>query len=716
MRGRTASEKVNSQMKNKELHSPGLFISRELSWIEFNHRVLEQARSKDVPPAERLKFLAIVSSNLDEFFMIRVAGLMKQRAAGVRRRDLSGLTPLQQLTRISKRIHKMVAQQTDCAREVFGELAQHGLVILNRKDWTSEHRQFLRKHFTREVLPVLTPLAVQQLDPVPLLPGLTLYVAVLLGGTTGDSQETSIIFIRIPALLKRFITIPADANVHLAAIEDVIADNSHLVCPDGEVLSTAVFRITRDADVAIEEDEAEDLLGVIEQAVLSRRRRAAVRLEISARADRPIQEYLMQLLELNKSSVYEIDGVVGASALMEIYGMGRIAPLRQAEWPPQPPRDLIGSEELWTTIRERDVLLFHPYESFEPVVNLLEQAAEDPNVLAIKQTLYRTSGESPIISALERAGRNGKAVTVLVELKARFDEARNVAWARRLEDANCHVIYGVAGLKTHAKALLIVRREDGRIRRYFHLATGNYNDRTAKLYSDVGLMSCDADLAGDVAAFFNLLTGSSESVGWRDLTIAPTELRQKLLDLIEREQVVSTSQRPGLIMAKLNSLEDEAMCRALYRASQAGVQVKLNIRGICCLQPGLKGISENIHVCSIVDRFLEHARILYFQNARNPEVYLSSADWMKRNLSRRLELLFPVKDRNIRRRLTDALKTYFADNVKSWQLLTNGTYERIKPRGKLIAAQEKLYHDAVEAAREAEHLALTFRPLSKPAK
>jgi polyphosphate kinase len=390
--------------------------------------------------------------------------------------------------------------------------------------------------------------------------------------------------------------------------------------------------------------------------------------------------------------------------------------LKIDDWPPQVPRDLIGAEDLWQAVQDHDVLLYHPYESFDPVVKLVEQAADDPQTLAIKQTLYRTSGDSPIIRALARAAQNGKEVIALVELKARFDEWRNVNWARRLEDAGVHVIYGIAGFKTHAKALLIVRRESQHIRRYVHLATGNYNDRTARLYSDIGLLTCDRELVSDVAAFFNLLTGYSETIGWAKLAVAPIGLRQKFIDLIDREIQASTSDRPGLIMAKTNSLQDPEICRALYRASQAGVKVLLNVRGICCLRPGLPGKSENIEVRSIVDRFLEHARVFYFHNGGHEEVYLSSADWMQRNLSKRLELLFPVIDPGHRRRLIDALETYFADNVKAWRLLSDGTYERVgrKKKEPRVRSQQIFYRAAVAAVRDAAHAEPRFRPLTRP--
>ncbi len=492
--------------------------------------------------------------------------------------------------------------------------------------------------------------------------------------------------------------------MHLARVEDVIAANLSAVFPGCEVAAAAAFRITRDADVVLQDDEEiDDLLHAMEEVVLARRRRTAVRLTISARPDPRLRKWLADWLKLSDDEVYEIDGAQEASALMEIVNRRGFDELKSDDWPPQVPRDLIEAEDLWAAVQDHDVLLVHPYESFDPVVNLVEQAAEDPQVLAIKQTLYRTSRDSPIIRALARAAQNGKEVTALVELKARFDEWRNVNWARRLEDAGVHVIYGIAGFKTHAKAILVVRRQGARIQRYVHLATGNYNDRTARLYSDIGLLTCDREIVSDVAAFFNLLTGYSEAIGWAKLAVAPIGLRQRFIDLIDREIQVSTPDRPGLIMAKTNSLEDPEICRALYRASQAGVKVQLNVRGICCLRPGVPGVSENIEVRSIIDRFLEHARVFYFRNGGHEEVYLSSADWMQRNLSKRLELLFPVVDPKHRRRLIEALEVYLADNVKAWRLLADGTYEKVARRGPRVRAQQTFYKEAVDAVRNAAH-------------
>jgi len=701
-------------MAEQDLKSPELYFNRELSWLEFNQRVLEEGLCAELPPLERLRFLAIVSSNLDEFFQVRVAGLMQQRAAHVRRRDLAGMTPAEQLAAIARRAHRLAAQHATAVSDVLEELSRHGLSVLEPPGWTTSQRDFLRSHFGKEILPVLTPLAIQELDPPPLLPGLQLHVAAVLASGHADRPAERIVVVPVPTQSSRFQSVPAGEGLHLARLEDVIAENLAEVFPGCEVLATAVFRITRDADVAVQDDDAGDLLQAVEEAVLARRRRAAVRLELSAGADPRIEKWLADWLRIQPDQVYETQGMLGAAALMELVNRPGFEALKAADWPPQPPRDLIGADDLWAALQDHDVLLLHPYESFEPVVRLLQQAAEDPQVLAIKQTLYRTSGDSPIVAALAQAAENGKEVTALVELKARFDEVRNVNWARRLEDAGCHVIYGIAGLKTHAKALLIVRRESRQIRRYVHLATGNYNDRTARLYSDVGLLTSQRDIAADVAAFFNLLTGCSETVGWSKLSLAPAGLKQRFVELIEREAQVSTPDQPGLIRAKVNSLEDPEICRALYRASQAGVAVMLNVRGICCLRPGVEGVSANIEVRSIVDRFLEHARIFHFRNGGHEEVYLSSADWMRRNLTSRLEVLFPVTDAGLRRRLIDVLSTLLADNVKGRRLLPDGTYAPVPFKGQRLRAQEKLHQEAVDAVRAAEQTAVQFRPLSRP--
>jgi polyphosphate kinase len=729
---------IASEARQNDLGPASLFFNRELSWLEFNDRVLQEGQCASLPLAERLKFLAIVSSNLDEYFMIRVAGLKQQKAAGVRKRDPSGLTPSQQLLLIAGKVRQMVARQTAAMDDVFQRLAGHDFHLVRRTDWAAAQRQFLAKFFTTEVSPVLTPLGVEELSPCPLLPGLQLCVALLVGTSQADQAglgtlpsripprlgappiakdrdgvPQKLVVIPVPTAFNRFVNIPTDKGTYIAPLEEVILDNARTLFGPRQIRGHAFFRITRDADVAVQDDEAADLLSAVQEAVLSRRRRSAVRLEISAHPDPYIVRWLATALELKAEDLYEIDGLLDARSLLQITEMPPLQGLRVPEWPPQTPRDLLGEEDLWAAIQDHDVLLFHPYEKFDPVLQMVAQAADDPQVLAVKQTLYRATADSPIVQSLARAAENGKEVTALVELRARFDEAKNVNWARRLEDAGCHVIYGIAGFKTHAKALLVVRREAGRIRRYVHLPTGNYNEKTAKQYSDLGLMTCDEELAADVAAFFNLLTGLSEAVEWQQLVIAPTDLRRRFVDLIEREMQVSTPERPGLILAKLNALEDKGMCQALYRASQAGVQIRLNVRGICCLRPGVKGLSETIHVRSIVDRFLEHARLYYFANGGHEEIYLGSADWMKRNLDHRFEILFPIRAPALRQRLLRILDVYFADNVKARELLPEGNYRPVPQEGAPLRAQERLYEDAVAAVQAAEHTAYRFRPLTR---
>jgi polyphosphate kinase len=702
-------------MDHVSLDSPELFINRELSWLEFNGRVLEQGRDKLVPPLERMRFLSIVSSNLDEFFMVRVAGLRHQAAARPDSRDISGMTPAQQLESINARVRRMAENHTAAVTAALGELRGHGLVVAGVEELTAEQIPFLDSYFKSEILPLLTPLAADILDPFPLLPGLGLNVAVALqraGEPAGDA-ETGIAVLPVPRIVNRFVRVPAGDGHVLVPVEQVIRSRAGALFPSRAVKAAATFRLTRDSDVDVLREEVEDLLAAVEEAVRSRRRRAVVRLEVSARPDESIRRWLLDWCEITEDDVYEIDGLMDATCLMELAASPGYSDLKAPEWLPQRPRDLLDGEDLWETLKERDVLLMHPYESFDPVIRLMHEAAADPDVLAIKQTLYRTSGDSQVVEALGRAAENGKQVTVLVELKARFDEQRNVQWARRLEDSGCHVVYGIAGYKTHSKLLLIARREPHGIRRYLHMSTGNYNERTARLYSDVGLMTTDGDLALDAASYFNMLTGYSEEVGWRKLSVAPTALKARLLDLIEREIATSTRERRGLIMAKLNSIQHDGICKALYRASRAGVRVMLNVRGICCLRPGVKGLSESMEVVSIVDRYLEHSRVFYFRNGGDEETYLASADWMKRNMDHRLEMMFPVTSPDLRVRLKHALETYFADNVKAWRMLPDGSYERVRAKGPRIRAQEVLFMDAVEAA-EGVGSTTRFRPLVSP--
>jgi len=701
-------------MKKKSFSDPSLYINRELSWLEFNERVLQEGLSPDVPLLERLKFLAIVSTNLDEFYMIRVASLKQLQKAGKSRRDISGMTPEEQLRAIAERVRRMVKDHDRGILSAFEELAQHGIQWLRPSQWSEEDRVFLRQYFEREIAPILTPLAMSDLSPPPAIPGLQVHLGVVLRPRKkSDESGERIAFVPIPTRHPRFVSLPSGQGHRLALLDDLIATFVHNLFRGYQVVYAGPFRVTRDADVSIQDDDASDLLSAVEEAILARRRRAAVRLEVASGAHERLHQFLLNLFQLGDEDVFAVESFISAASLREIVGLPGYAHLRDPDWPPQPPRDLLGWDDLWKAILDHDVMLFHPYESFEPVVTFLREAASDPDVLAIKQTLYRTSGESPIVEALETAGRKGKEVTVIVEVKARFDEARNVQWARRLEDAGCHVIYGVAGYKTHAKALLVVRREQGRIRRYVHLSTGNYNDQTARIYSDIGLFTADPDITTDVASFFNLLTGYSEAVGWNKLTVEPGQLKAKFISLIEREIEAATADYPGLILAKINSLQDKDICAALYKASQAGVKIKLNVRGICCLRPGIPGVSENIEVRSIVDRFLEHARIFYFSNGGREEVYLASADWMERNLERRVEIIFPVQDPVLQQRLIETLNIYFSDNVKAWELCPDGTYRRVPTGHPRIRAQEYFYQKAVEAAQTSLPKDIRYRPLHR---
>ncbi len=699
--------------KKKKLSSSKLLLNRELSWLEFNDRVLREGMRPDVPLLERLKFLSIVSSNLDEFYMIRVAGLKQAKATGLRLLETGGLSPSVQLTRIASRVAQMVADQSSALADLVKELAKHGVHLLEFRQTTEAQKRFLDDYFERDVQPALSPMAIDDMDPKPLLPHFRLHIAAMLRSKDDSDAEAHFAVVPIPQSLPRFIAIPAGEGLHLARLEDVVARHATTLFPGHEVLATTVFRLTRDSDVAVDDDESVDLLESIAQAVRERSRRAVVRLELAAGTNRTLRKYLMGLFGVVASEVFEIHGMLDLRDLMPLASRPGLESLRYENWPPQPARDLFDSDDIFASLRDHDVLLFHPYESFDPVVELARAAANDPGVLAIKQTLYRTTGDSPIVAALLQAVRNGKQVTVLVELKARFDEARNISWARALEDAGCDVIYGIAGLKTHAKMLLVIRREEYGVRRYLHLSTGNYNDKTAKLYSDIGFMTTDRELTADASAFFNLLTGYSQQVGWSKLTIAPTGLRQRILDLIEREIQSSTKTRPGLIIAKINSLEDPEICRALYRASQAGVVIQLNIRGICRLRPGIKGVSETIEVVSIIDRYLEHSRIFYFRNGGHEEVYLSSADWMTRNLDKRLETFFPVTAPALQKRLVGILRTFFQDTAKTRRLLPDGTYQPVPCKKTPFRAQEAFYLQAVEQYHAAQHDRLTFQPLKK---
>jgi polyphosphate kinase len=700
--------------KSDRFDDPQYYLNRELSWLEFNQRVLYEGMNPGLPAAERLKFLAIVGSNLDEFFMVRVAALMQQRSAGIKSKDPAGLTPIQQLNLIQERTREMVSQQTEAINQILSDLKNSDVQILSRHDYSSSQHQYLQTYFAQEMLPVLTPMALPDPDSAPLIPALQLNIILRISHPSDPSGEPSIVVIPVPGQFLRFIPVPGGPLPTLTPVEEVVASQAAQLFPHRTILADSVFRITRDADVEIQEDEAGDLLSQIEQAVISRRRRKPVQLEIPSETDPFLKKWLMAFWSLTDQEVYEIRGWLQSRRWFELVRHPAMQKCRLEDWTPKPSPHLSGIDEIWDSIRQQDILLFHPYESFEPVIQLLNTAADDPQTLAIKQTLYRTAGNSTIVRALARAARNGKEVTVLVELKARFDEATNINWARHLEDAGCHVIYGVARLKTHAKALVIVRRDEGRIRRYVHLATGNYNEDTVKIYSDLGLLTCDDEIAADVGSFFNLLTGQTDAIHCSHLSIAPNDLRNRFIHLIEREIQTSSPDQPGWIIAKVNSLQDPGICQALYRASMAGVKIQLNVRGICCLRPGIPGISETIEVRSIVGRFLEHARIFSFRNGGHEEVYLSSADWMRRNLDRRLELLFPIRNTVLRKQIQDYLKIWFSDDVNAWRLRSDGTYEKIKTGSKAMCAQKIFCDKARDAARMIKQSIPQFRPMKRP--
>src|SRR4051812_46273889 len=660
------------------------YLNRELSWLEFNARVLEEAADRGNPVLERLKFLAIVSSNLDEFFEVRVAGLQEQLYAGLEPQDFpaDGLAPTEQLDRINARAHGLVADQYQLLhRELIPQLRQNGIEWVRLEELTPAERGYVDHLFTSSVYPVLTPLAIDPGHPFPHVHNKSLNIALLVERNTAAQLQELFAVVQVPAVLDRVVVLPASAErTRFVLLEDIIAANLGRLFGGFRVLGHTVFRVTRNTDLAFDEDDAEDLLQSIEDNLRQRMRGDAVRLEISETADERFVQMLVTALDLHARDVYRVTGPIDVTGFMALHRMDGFRTLRDEPLVPGVPAAFAGGTDVFELIRAQDILVHHPYESFGSVVNFIERAADDPQVLAIKQTLYRTSGGSPIIRALERAAQNGKQVTALVELKARFDEENNILWARSLEHAGVHVVYGVVGLKTHCKVALVVRREPDGIRRYVHLATGNYNPTTARIYTDLGLFTCRPEFGEDASSLFNHLTGYSQGHSWKKLIPAPRYLADRVIALIDRERRNAEQGLPARIIAKMNALVDPAAVEALYAASQAGVRIDLVIRGICCLRPGLPGVSENIRVISIVDKFLEHSRISYFQNDEKPEVYLTSADWMPRNFRRRVETMFPVEDPRLQHQLVDGiLGVTLSDNVKARVLQADGTYTRVVP-------------------------------------
>ena len=634
----------------KREREPDLFLNRELSWLDFNGRVLEEAMDATNPLLERLKFVTIVAGNLDEFFMVRVAALQNAAEDGDSSPDAAGLSPLQQLPLISERAHEMVARLYDTLlQEILPGLAERGIRILGVDGLDPAAQAALSRYFRDEILPALTPMAIDSSRPFPMLSSLSLNLAVRLGPGEGE-ELPRLAVVQVPSMLPRLVRPLQAEGTSYVLVEDVIRTELQHLFPGQPVLESAAFRIARDAEMDLDDEGGRDFLKAVEEELRNRRRGHPVRLEVEARAGDDLVRLLAERLEVDEAHVYRIPGPLDPRALFPLVELPALEDLRD---PPLKPLAVLEPAELERTfelLEERDVLLYTPYESFDPVVAFLARAADDPDVLAIKQTLYRVGGDSPVVKALMRAAEQGKQVTALVELTARFDEQINIRWARSLEEAGAHVVYGVRGYKTHAKICLVVRRSQNGIRRYVHLGTGNYNHKTARLYTDFGLMTADRAIGEDASAFFNALTGYSDPPHMKKLAMAPTQLRERFLRLIERERRRAEEGQAAEIRAKMNSLVDEEIIHALYAASRAGVKIRLNVRGICCLRPGVKGASETIEVVSIVDRFLEHARIYYFRNGGDEEVYLASADWMARNLDRRVELMFPWRRRRPRRR------------------------------------------------------------------
>ena len=688
---------------------PNNYVNRELSWLEFDCRVLEEARDKTNPLFDRLKFLSITASNLDEFFMVRVASLKDMVHAGYKKPDIAGMTAQEQLDKISIRTHELVVQQYNTYnRSLLPALRNNGLNLIEcHEDLTPEQGEFVDRYFREEVYPVLTPMAVDSSRPFPLVRNKSLNIAALLKKKDGD-EELEFAMVQVPAVLPRIISLPVTTDEdhnetrNVIFLEEIIERNMQQLFLNYDIVTSHPFRIMRNADFSLDEEEAVDLLEEIEKQLKRRQWGEVIRLEIEDKADQRLLKVLKRELEVNEEDIFEISGALDLTVLMKMYGLDGYDHLKTPKYTPQPVPALMNDDDIFTNIRKGDILLMHPYETFDPVVDFVRRAARDPEVLAIKQTLYRVSGNSPIIAALAAAAENGKQVSVLVELKARFDEENNIIWAKKLEKAGCHVIYGLVGLKTHSKITLVVRREEDGIRRYVHLGTGNYNDATAKLYTDVGMLTCAERIGEDATAVFNMLSGYSEPLFWNKLALAPLWLKDKFLHLIEREKNYALEGKNAHIIAKMNSLCDKDIIRALYEASAAGVKIELIVRGICCLKVGIPGVSENISVRSIVGNFLEHSRIFYFANDDHYEIYCGSADWMPRNLERRVEILFPVDRPELKEELLHILNSQLKDNVKASILQPDGSYEKQDKRGKqLFNSQDAFCLEAIQKAKEA---------------
>ena len=691
--------------KTIDFRSKQYYTNREMSWLLFNKRVLGEARDKQIPLFERLKFLSITASNLDEFFMIRVASLKDMVDAGYKKTDIAGMTPKEQLVALNTAIHDLVnLQYSTYTRSLMPQLKQNGLTVISRhEDLNKEEKNYLDRYFAENVYPVLTPMAVDSSRPFPLIRNKSLNIGALVT-KKGGKAELEFATVQVPSVLQRIVPLPVKEGVRkVILLEEVIERNIEKLFLNYDIVCAHPFRIMRNADLTIEEDEAADLLKEVEKQLKKRQWGQAIRLEAEAGIDKRLLKMIVKELSVEPEEIYTIDGPLDLTFLMKMYGMPGFEHLKAPAFEPQPVPEFPQGCDIFEEIRKGDILLHHPYQTFTPVVDFIRNASCDPQVLAIKQTLYRVSGNSPIIAALAQAAENGKQVSVLVELKARFDEENNIVWAKMLEKAGCHVIYGLVGLKTHSKITLVVRREEDGIRRYVHLGTGNYNDATAKLYTDIGMFTCAEAIGEDATAVFNMLSGYSEPESWNSLSLAPLWLKERFLYLIGRERDSAEEGKAAHIVAKMNSLCDPDIIAALYEAAAAGAKIQLIVRGICCLKTGIPGVSENISVRSIVGNFLEHSRIYFFENGGNPEIYCSSADWMPRNLERRVEILFPVEEPALKKRLWHILDMELKDTLKAHVMLPDGSYEKVDLRGKQkLNSQELFCEEAVASAQKTE--------------
>ena len=680
------------------------YYNRELSWMDFNARVLEEATKKENPLMERLRFLAITGSNLDEFFMVRVAGVKAQVNSNYKSKNDFDLTPQELLPLLEEKAHKFMERQYSCLHRSIGPaMAKQGLRFLRCQDMTPEQLDYISQYFRQILFPVLTPLAVDGSRPFPMLANKTLNIAVYLKSKE-RKEEKNFAIVQVPSILPRFLELPSQEGRAFTLLEDIIIYKLDELFELHEIKAACPFRITRDSDLEIDE-EAEDFMSEVKKSIKRRKRGRPVRLELLLHCDKSIRSFLIDMLKIKKSEIYEVPGPLDLTFLSKFAGIKGCEDLCFKPITPVPAADFWGYDDLFAAIREKDRLVHHPYESFDCVVKFIEQAAEDEDVLAIKQTLYRVSGNSPIIAALIKAAENGKQVTVLVELKARFDEENNINWANKLEKAGCHVIYGLQGLKTHCKIALVVRREEDGIRRYLHLGTGNYNDSTAKIYTDMGLFTCNSQFGADASSLFNVITGYSRPPEYQHFVVAPHGMRSFFVRRIKEETENAKKGLPCGITAKVNSLVDPEIIGLLYQASQAGVPVKLVVRGICCLIPGLPGVSENITVISIVGQLLEHSRIFRFENAGDPKIYMGSADWMPRNLDRRVELVFPIEEEDLKQRAFEILDTFLQDNTNARMMLPDTTYKHVDRRGKTaFSCQLTFYRRAQDRLKELERV------------